>query len=282
MEIEDLDKEVYEASELRKKEHAAFAADYANMDAAKALIKKAATRLQKFYSPNAPAASAAFLSMHHAEPNKIDKIPPAVYARLAKDADFDSLLQTKNSKFSDKLKQSVKVDPIVLPDTPVKYEKKESGGVMGLMNEMMSDLESDMVGTFTEEKHAAKDYVTMMKESKDMRADMVKTLKEKKVVKADTEERKQQTVQQNDLTINEIKHLELYLAQLHTECDFLLRNFENRHDARVDEEGGLKSAESIVTHEDVPDHAAIEKVFEGEHTDKDVDEHFPHEEMPIF
>ena len=29
------------------------------------------------------------------------------------------------------------------------------------------------------------------------------------------------TVQQNDLTIDEIKHLELYLAQLHTECDFL-------------------------------------------------------------
>merc|ERR1719311_1818517 len=111
-----------------------------------------------------------------------------------------------------------------------------------------------------------------MAEAKDMRADMVKTLKEKKVVKADTEERKQQTVQQNDLTINEIKHLELYLAQLHTECDFLLRNFDNRHEARVDEEGGLKEAESIVTHEEVPPHNAIEKVYEEEHSDKDVDE----------
>merc|ERR1719160_2223135 len=139
-----------------------------------------------------------------------------------------------------------------------------------------------MTEQFTEEKHAAKDYVKMMKEAKEMRSGMVKELKEKKVVKADKEERKGQTVQQNDLTINEIKHLELYLAQLHTECDFLMRNFENRHDARVEEEGGLKSAESIVTHEEVPDHAAIEKVFEGEHTDKDVDEHFPHEEMPIF
>merc|ERR1719311_1836048 len=99
-----------------------------------------------------------------------------------------------------------------------------------------------------------------MAEAKDMRADMVKTLKEKKVVKADTEERKQQTVQQNDLTINEIKHLELYLAQLHTECDFLLRNFENRHDARVDEEHGLDSAESIVTKEEVPNHGAIDNV----------------------
>eukprot|EP00746_Dinoflagellata_sp_MGD_P124572 gnl/MRDRNA2_/MRDRNA2_59170_c0_seq1.p1 gnl/MRDRNA2_/MRDRNA2_59170_c0~~gnl/MRDRNA2_/MRDRNA2_59170_c0_seq1.p1 ORF type:complete len:739 (+),score=261.77 gnl/MRDRNA2_/MRDRNA2_59170_c0_seq1:97-2313(+) len=276
MEIEDLDKEVYEASELRKKEHAAFAGDYANMDAAKALIKKAADRLAKFYSPK---ASGAFLAIHQVAPKGP---PPAVYARLAKDADFDSLLQTKNNKFAAKLKQSVKVDPIVLPDTPVKYEKKESGGVVNLMSEMMSDLESDMTSSFTEEKHAAKDYVKMMKESAEMRAGMVKALKEKKVVKADTEERKQQTVQQNDLTINEIKHLELYLAQLHTECDFLMRNFDNRHDARVEEEGGLKSAESIVTHEEVPDHAAVEKKYEEEHTDQDVDEHFPHEEMPIF
>merc|ERR1719379_1436161 len=122
----------------------------------------------------------------------------------------------------------------------------------------------------------------MMKESKEMRAGLTKSLKEKKVVKADTEERKTQTVQQNDLTIEEIKHLELYLAQLHTECDFLLRNFDNRHEARVDEEQGLDSAESIVTHEKVPSHSAIEKVYEAEHSDADVQEHFPHQEMPIF
>merc|ERR1719395_420509 len=130
------------------------------MDAAKALIKKASARLQKFYSPKA-AESGAFLSIHQAAPKGP---PPAVYARLAKDADFDSLLQTTNNKFAAKVKQSVKVDPIVLPDTPGKYEKKESGGVMNLMNEMMSDLESDMSAQFTEEKHASKDYVKMMAE----------------------------------------------------------------------------------------------------------------------
>merc|ERR1719159_1671202 len=133
---------------------------------------------------------------------------------------------------------------------------------MNLMNEMMSDLESDMSAQFTEEKHASKDYVKMM-------------------VKADTEERKAQTVQQNDLTINEIKHLELYLAQLHTECDFLLRNFDNRHDARVDEEHGLESAESIVTKEEVQTHNQMEKVYEQEHSEKQVHEHFPEMEMPV-
>merc|ERR1719240_1970860 len=121
-----------------------------------------------------------------------------------------------------------------------------------------------MTSSFTEEKHSAKDYVTLMKEATETRAGMVKALKEKKVVKADTEEKKMQTVKHNDLTIDEIKHLELYLAQLHTECDFLLRNFDNRHEARVDEEGGLRSAESIVTHEEVPSHNQVEKVYEAE------------------
>merc|ERR1719217_1929232 len=146
---------------------------------------------------------------------------------------------------------------------------------------MMSDLETDITEQFTEEKHAAKDYVTMMKESKEMRAGLTKSLKEKKVVKAETEERKEQTVQQNDLTIEEIKHLQLYLAQLHTECDFLLRNFDNRHEARVDEEGGLESAESIVTKEEVQTHNQMEKVYEQEHSEKQVHEHFPEMEMPV-
>merc|ERR1719408_849732 len=110
----------------------------------------------------------------------------------------------------------------------------------------------------------------MMKESTEMRAGLVKSLKEKKVVKAATEEKKEMTVKQNDLTIDEIKHLELYLAQLHTECDFLMRNYENRHEARVDEEQGLFSAESIVTKGEVPNHMAIEKVYDMEHSEAHV------------
>merc|ERR1719456_2114916 len=113
-----------------------------------------------------------------------------------------------------------------------------------------------------------------MKESAEMRAGLVKALKEKKVVKAATEEKKEMTVKQNDLTIDEIKHLELYLAQLHTECDFLMRNFENRHEARVDEEHGLADAESIVTHEEVQSHQEMEKVYESEHSKPEVDKHF--------
>merc|ERR1719453_1371229 len=125
------------------------------------------------------------------------------------------------------------------------------------MNNMMSDLESDMREGEVEEKHASKDYVKLMKESAESRAGMVKSLKEKKAVKAEKEETQMQTKQRNDLTIEEVKQLQLYLAQVHTECVFLMRNFENRHSARVNEEQGLESAESIVTKEKVQSHGEI-------------------------
>merc|ERR1719161_1537153 len=200
-------------------------------------------------------------------------------ARLSKGVDFDSFLQSKAKIHN---ADGTTVDPIVLPDTPQKYQKSESGGVMGLMNTMISDLEVDMREGEVEEKHAAKDYVELMKESADSRAAMVKSLKEKKLVKAEKEETRMQTDQRNELTIAEVKQLQLYLAQIHTECDFLMRNFDNRHDARVGEEHGLESAESIVTKEKVQTHGEIEGEFKSEDSIKDVEAHYPDGPPPVF
>merc|ERR1719420_1744837 len=113
------------------------------------------------------------------------------------------------------------------------------------MSKMKSDLATDLREGETEENHAASDYAVLMKESKETRDADVKALHDKKAVKAETEEKLQATKQQLDLTNEEIKQIELYLVELHTECDFLMRNYDQRHDARVDEEHGLDEAESI-------------------------------------
>merc|ERR1719321_1893395 len=139
----------------------------------------------------------------------------------------------------------------------------------------------DMSTMATEEKFAAKDYKEMMKESLVTRAAQVKALKQKRLTKADTAEKREQAHQKNELTIEEIKHLELYLAQLHVECDFLMRNFENRHSARLDEEQGLESAESIVTKEEVQTHAQVAAEYDSEDSMKQVHQHYPDQEMPV-
>merc|ERR1719440_216406 len=109
-------------------------------------------------------------------------------------------------------KDDSKVDPVVLPTTPTTYEKKESGGVLGLMNEMKTDLKTDMKESEMEEKHAQIDYVREMGEAKDQRAADVKTKTDKEAALATTEEKLAQTKQLNELTIEEIRQIKIYLT----------------------------------------------------------------------
>lgn len=270
--INAMDQSIHDATELRKKEHDEYQVSAKQLSTAANLVDKATKRLEQFYSPSANKAS--FLSTATAQPHYTS----VVARRLA--AGFDDMLIQKNGQTIHQKKKSA-VDPVVLPDTPTTYVKKESGGVIGLMNKMKSDLVTDLREAEVEENHAAEDYAVLMKESKETRAADVKSLHNKKEVKAEAEEKLSATEKQLALTNEEIKQIELYLTSLHAECDFLMRNFEGRHDARVDEEHGLESAESIVTKEEVQTHNQMEKVYEQEHSEKQVHEHFPDMEMPV-
>merc|ERR1719399_301925 len=152
---------------------------------------------------------------------------------------------------------------------------------MGLLREIKSDLTIDMKESEVEEKLTQKDYVRMMKEAKAARETDVKTLTTKKTVKAETEDKLVEAKEKLKLTEKELYQLKMYLKKLDVECSFLVRNFDNRHEARVDEEVGLKSAESIVTGEDVPSHNEVEGVLKEEESKKDVEEHFPDEPLPV-
>lgn len=288
--INELDKMVHEASTQRKKEHQEFVDSFATSATAIRLISKAILRLEKFYSPNkvakevaatkAAALEKAGLSLLH---KRADQPPAAAVQRIAAKLlpdDFDSLVQLHRSSESTNLvrmRQALRsgVDPVALPDTPGTYEKKESGGVMGLMNEFKEDLKVDMTEAETEEKHDAEDYVRIMKDAEETRAADTKSMRTKESEKAALEEKIVTAEALAKLTEEEIHNLELYLVQLHTECDFLERNFDLRHDGRVDEEVGLEDAKSIVTGEEPPNHRVIEERFEEEHSKEDVDEHFP-------
>merc|ERR1719465_172153 len=114
-----------------------------------------------------------------------------------------------------------------------------------------------------------------MTEAMETRKTDVKSLNEKKAVKATLDTKLVENKELLALTTEELHNLELYLVQVHTECDFLMANFEARHEDRVDGETGLESAETIVTDGEVPSHKSIESRYEQEKTDDDVDEHFP-------
>jgi len=250
-EIAANDKEVYETSELRKKEHQEFVDTFSTLDTARRLIDKAATRLHKFYHPK-----------DHAK--KQEKVK-------------DDALRAAGLRWDAFIQKSLKVAPPVLPETPGTYEKKESGGVIALMHEMKEELVADMTEAETEEKFSAKDYARMMKEAQETRALQVKHLNHETSTKAELEGKLLEAKELRKLTLDELNNIQLYLVQLSSECDFLMRNFENRHESRVGEEAELEDAKTIVTHEEPPSHGEIAAGYAAEKGEADVEHNFPEE-----
>merc|ERR1719191_862399 len=142
---------------------------------------------------------------------------------------------------------------------------------------MKEEIVADMRQLETEEKNSAGDYVRIMGEAKASRAQLVKSKAHKQQNKAELEDKLDQAKTDRKLTEQEIQNIALYLVQLHAECDFLMRNFEARHEGRVEEETGLEDAKTIVTHEEPPTHAQIEADYKAEKSDEDVEAHFPEE-----
>merc|ERR1719316_1385753 len=110
-----------------------------------------------------------------------------------------------------------------------------------------------------------------MKEAKETRAQLVKNLNHKKAIKAETQQRIADAKSKQTLTLDELQNLQLYIVQLHTECDFLMRNFELRHSGRIEEEHGLEEAKTIVTEEEPPAYKVIKQGYSDEHSEADVE-----------
>merc|ERR1719235_2654260 len=155
------DQTVLKATKQRKEEHEEFVATFAAIDTSLRLLDRAATKLNCFYNPE----------MQKAKEDAVKK--------AAAEAAGYGLIQasSKVSVHSHSTKTAgSKVDPIELPDTPVEYEKKESGGVIGLMDKLKSEIKADMKESEIDEKYASRDYVALMKDQKVMRAQNVESL----------------------------------------------------------------------------------------------------------
>merc|ERR1719321_2309157 len=171
-------------------------------------------RLRKFYSPKTHHKAVVETKKAAIEKAGLSLIKksPAVQRMIAS-FDDDSFIQKSSQHRS-------KVAPVVLPDTPSTYEKKESGGIISIMNDMKTELSTDMTQAETEEKNSAKDYVRLMKDAQETRAQDTKSLNHKKETKATLEMKMTDAKELHQLTEAEIRNLDLYMAQLHTECDF--------------------------------------------------------------
>merc|ERR1719159_512780 len=141
------------------------------------------------------------------------------------------------------------VAPPQAPDMPSgEYQKSEkSAGVLGLMDMMVREIETDMKDAEYEEKTSQEDYGKLMAESEETRAANSKGITTKASAKATLEGKLEAEKGVLADTKEDLDLIATTLSDLHAQCDFLLQNYDLRKEARTNEIESLKNAKAILS-----------------------------------
>jgi len=231
--IESLDKSVAEATEQRQMEHEEFVELMASDKAAKELLEFAKNRLNKFYNPTLyKAPPTTTLSME-------DKLYVEGGGVLSAAASFVQIAAHSYGQ----------VAPPPPPETAAAYAKKssESTGVIAMIDMLIKDLSTEMTEAKVTEENSQTEYVQTMADSKEKRASDSKTLTDKQGAKASAEADLIATKTEMEATSKELMATEKYIASMHSECDWLLKYFSVRAEARAGEIESLKKAKDVLS-----------------------------------
>jgi chromosome segregation ATPase len=127
------------------------------------------------------------------------------------------------------------------------YKNNESaGGVMGMIQMIIADAKKMEDETVRSEEDAQKAYEAFVIETNSSIEAKEKSIVNKSAEKAKLEEQLVQAEADLDATNTELEELADYAAQLHQSCDFTLKNFDLRQEARMEEMDALRQAKQIL------------------------------------
>merc|ERR1719399_1982428 len=112
---------------------------------------------------------------------------------------------------------------------------------------MVKDLTKEMTEAKTEEQNAQEDYDQYMKDSADKRATDTKTLADKGKAKAELEADLEANTDEKAATEKTLMATLKHIQSLHAECDWLLKYYEVRKEARAGEVESLKTAKAVLS-----------------------------------
>merc|ERR1719197_1256204 len=238
--IKALDKSVAEATEQRKNEHQDFKELMASDTAAKELLNFAKNRLNKFYNPK------LYKAPPKVELSKEDRIfvseggtpPPAAAAGGIAGTGIAVLVDV-----------SLHDAPPPPPEAPGAYKKKsgENSGVLSMIDLLVQDLDKEMAEAGAAEKDAQADYEQLMADSAAKRTSDSALLTEKTANKASLEGDLQAHKDSHASLTRDLAATNQYIASLHAECDWLLKFFEVRKEARASEIDALGKAKAVLS-----------------------------------
>merc|ERR1719446_765096 len=112
---------------------------------------------------------------------------------------------------------------------------------------LVKELDKEMQVAEVDEKDAQADYEAAMKDSSEKRASDAKLMAEKESFKAETETKLQAHTDSKAATTAELMATEEYINSLHGECDWLIKYFDARKQARDGEIDSLGNAKAVLS-----------------------------------
>jgi predicted nucleic acid-binding Zn-ribbon protein len=234
--IRALDKEVADATENRKEEHDDFEATYAANAAAVDLLGFAKNRLNKFYNPS------QYKAPPKRELSEEDQITLNMGGTLAPTEAPGGIAGTGIGLLQG---QAAPPPP---PEANLAYKTKgeESSGVIVMIDTLINDVEKENQVMKLEETDAQGDYEKFMGDAKNKRAEDSKSMSDAEGSLAETNE--QMVTDKGTLknTNTELMETEKYLGEVHAECDWLMKYYDVRKEARVGEIDAMGKAKDVL------------------------------------
>eukprot|EP00931_Biecheleriopsis_adriatica_P009067 TRINITY_DN11017_c0_g1_i4.p1 TRINITY_DN11017_c0_g1~~TRINITY_DN11017_c0_g1_i4.p1 ORF type:complete len:684 (+),score=226.14 TRINITY_DN11017_c0_g1_i4:63-2114(+) len=209
--VQDLDKDVAQAGENRKMEHEEYQSSLADDSTAKDLLVMARERLYKVYHPEFTTTTTS-------------KSP------------FDLSLQQMSG--------SLEQPP---PTFSGEYKKNsESSGVLKMIGTLMNDIDKEIAVAKVEEEDAQVEYEKTVEEAAKKREDDLALASEKANDKAEMEGDLQDDKSQAKSTNAQLLAASKVLTDLHAQCDWNLKTFDVRKEARTEERENLIRCKTLL------------------------------------
>merc|ERR1719238_1951713 len=234
--IRALDKEVSEYTEQRKEDHDEFVATLSANTAAVDLLKFAKNRLNKFYNPS------QYKPPPKRELSEEEQITVNNGGTLAPTEAPGGIAGTGISAM-----QSDAAPPPP-PEANLAYQKKgeESAGVIQMIDNLINDVEKESQVLELEEKDAQEDYEKFMEDAKAKRAEDSKSQSDKEGALAETEEELVASKEALKGKQTDLMGVDKELSGLHADCDWLLKYYEARKEARTGEIDAMQKAKDVL------------------------------------
>jgi hypothetical protein len=128
------------------------------------------------------------------------------------------------------------------------YKKNAAaGGVMGMIQQIINDAKAMEAETIRSEEDAQKAYEDFVKDTNNSIEEKSKDIVNKSESKAKAEADLVEAKENKEAVMLELEQLSNYKAELHSSCDFVMKNFEIRQTARDEEIEALKQAKAILS-----------------------------------